>query len=78
MNVVTLRTRHVLSLLRLKELRPRTYQQERTTVARDILHAHELIMLRGVGTHLQPQHVVGVLSMTVAQDNIPVVQRLAA
>ena len=54
-DVVAVGWSHVGTVFRLVELRPRAYYEERRTVASEVFHCDILIVLRCVGTHLQPQ-----------------------
>ena len=41
----------------------------------DAFHQYIFVMLRRVGTHLQPQDAAGLVNLTVAQNDVAVVQR---
>lgn len=77
-DVIALRQRHVGTVLGLEELRPGADDEERTTLALDVLDGDILIVLRGIGTHLEPQHTGGGLHVDATQDDVVVEQRLRA
>ena len=77
-HVVALRQGHVGAVLLLVELRPAPDEQAVAALAGEVLYPHVFIVLRRVGAHLQPEHVVGVVGHAVAHDHVPVVHRLRA
>ena len=68
---------HVGTVLGFEELGPGAHHKETAAVAAHILDGHILIVLGGVGTHLEPEHAVGIREGATAQDDVAVVERLA-
>ena len=75
-DVVALRQGHVLTVLRLEELRPGADNEERAALAGDVLDGDVFIVLGRVGAHLEPEHAGSRPDMTAAQDDVAVVERL--
>ena len=77
-DVVTLRQWHVFTLSRFEELCPGTYYEEGAALACDVFHGDVLVVLGGVGSHLEPEHACCRLDVDASQDDITVVERLRA
>ena len=75
-DIVASRLWHVVALLGLEELSPRADDKERACLACEAVDGDILIMLRCVGTHLEPQHPVGIIGMTVPDDDVMVADAL--
>ena len=72
-----MREGHVGAILGLEELRPRAHDEEAACATGDVAHGDIFVVLRRVGAHLQPEHAVGIVSLTLAEYDIPIVERLA-
>ena len=75
-DVVALGERHIGTFLALVELRPRPYEQEVVALTCQAFDTDVFVMLRGVGTHLQPKHIAGIIGVTIANKYVPVVDAL--
>ena len=73
-DVVALRQGHVLTILGLEELCPGTDDEERAALALDVLDGNVLVVLGGIGTHLQPEHTGGRLDIDATKDDVAVVE----
>lgn len=68
----------VLAALQVEELRPGLDVDEALGIALHVVHQDVLVVLRSVGTHLEPQQATGVADGAAAQDDVVVVDGLAA
>ena len=68
----------VVTFLFLIELCPGAHDKKLITLSLHIFDGDILIMLGGIGTHLQPQHSVGILKLTATEYHVAVVNRLTA
>ena len=67
----------VFAVLKIKELGPGLHEEHALHIASDALHGDILVVLLGIGAHLEPQHTGSILHLAVAEHDVVVVQRFA-
>ena len=77
-DVIALREGHVGAVLGLEKLRPRAHDEEASRATGDVAYGDIFVVLGRVGAHLQPEHAVGIVSLALAEYDVPIVERLTA
>ena len=77
-HLIGIRLRHLFLSFQVEKLCPRAYQDTTFGIAFHVFHRDVVVMLRSVGTHFQPQDAAGLRDGTTAQDDVVVVDGLAA
>ena len=65
-DVVALAQRHVLAVAWLEELGPWANHEKTACGALDVIHGYVLVVLRRVGTHLQPEHTLCLIYLDIS------------
>lgn len=68
----------VLATFEVEKLCPRFDEQHALGIACDVFHQDVFVVLRRIGTHLQPQQARGIADFAAAENDVAVVYRLAA
>ena len=77
-HLIGIRLRHLFLSFQVEKLCPRAYQDTTFGIAFHVFHRDVVVMLRSVGAHFQPQDAAGLRDGTTAQDDVVVVDGLAA
>ena len=77
-HLIGIRLWHLFLSFQVEKLCPRAYQDTTFGVAFHVFYRDVVVMLRSVGTHFQPQDAAGLRDGATAQDDVVVVDGLAA